>query len=433
MMTFNYGLDLFPLLVATFASLTCALLGNFLVLRRQSLMGDALSHAVLPGIVIAFLITSSRNPLWMLGGATVAGIISVVLIEWIKRLGRVEPGAAMGVVFSLMFALGVLLMEQAAASSVDLDAECVLYGQLETLVWFGAPDNFADLVSWNTIESVPRQLTLLVVMFLLTLLFVGLLWKELRIAAFDPEMATSQGISARAMHYLLMIFVAAATVASFEAVGSILVIAVLIAPAAAARLLTDRLGSQIAVSLVAALICGVGGYFAATWIPAAFGWGSVNAAGSMSVVAGSLVVLAALFSPSQGIIARGVRRRRLGRQSRLDDLLATLFRREEDPSGTPVNLTDATVSLARGQNLVHRNADALELTDAGRHRAQAVLRKHRLWEDYLVSQAGVRPDHVHQTAEQLEHLGVQPTGGATIDPHGRPIPPAPRAGESSTR
>ncbi len=254
-------------------------------------MGDALSHAVLPGIVVAFLVTSSRNPLLMLGGATVAGIITVVLIELIKRMGRVEPGAAMGVVFSLMFALGVLLIEKAAASSVDLDAECVLYGQLETLVWFGAPDNFADLMSWNTIDSMPRQLTLLAVMFVVALLFVGLLFKELRIAAFDPEMATSQGISARGMHYLLMVFVAAATVASFEAVGSILVIAVLIAPAAAARLLTDRLGSQIAVSFVAALICGVGGYFAATLIPGAFGFGSVNAAGSMAVVAGMLVVL----------------------------------------------------------------------------------------------------------------------------------------------
>jgi manganese/zinc/iron transport system permease protein len=424
-MTFDYGLDLFPLLAAAFASLTCALLGNFLVLRRQSLMGDALSHAVLPGIVVAFLVTSSRNPLLMLGGATIAGLVTVVLIELIKRIGRVEPGAAMGVVFSVMFALGVVLIEKAAASSVDLDAECVLYGQLETLVWFGAPTRFTDLWSWETVHAIPRQLILLVTIFMLAVLFVGLLFKELRIAAFDPEMATSQGISARAMHYLLMIFVAAATVASFEAVGSILVVALLIAPAAAARLLTDRLGWQIIVSLIAALICGIGGYFAATAIPAAVGADSVNAAGSIAVVAGLLVVSAALFSPSHGVIAKGVRRRQLGREATLDDLLATLFRREETPRAEPDTFAPGAAQLATAKELVNQTSAGLQLTSAGRQRAQTVLRKHRLWEDYLVAEAGIRADHVHETAEQLEHLGIQPDTDATTDPHGRPIPPPP--------
>lgn len=407
-MIFDYGLDLFPLLVGTLASLTCALLGNFLVLRRQSLMGDALSHAVLPGIVVAFLITSSRNPLFMLAGATLAGIITVVMIEVIKRLGRVEPGAAMGVVFSIMFALGVLLLEKAAASSVDLDADCVLYGQLETLAWFGAPTTFAGLWSWDTVEAIPRQLILLASMFVLACVFVCVLFKELRIAAFDPEMATSQGISARVMHYLLMIFVAAATVASFEAVGSILVIAVLIAPAATGRLLTDRLGSQIAVSLVAALICGIGGYFGATLIPAAFDANSVNAAGSMAVVAGLLVVLAALFSPSHGIIARTVRCRRLGRDSAIDDLLTSLLCRQELAASAPLTAVPSAVRLATGRGVVRLEGGYLQLTDAGRQRAETVLRNRQLWEDYLVTEAGMRSDHVHDTAEQLENIGITP-------------------------
>ncbi len=422
-MNLDYGLDLFPLMAATLAALTCGLLGNFLVLRGQSLMGDALSHAVLPGLVIAFLITSSRNPLLMFGGAAVAGMVTVVLIELIKKLGRIEPGAAMGVVFSVMFAIGVLLIEKAAASSVDLDADCVLYGQLETLVWFNAPSSFAGLWSWDTLAAVPRQVTMLLGMLIVAALFVGLLFKELRIAAFDPEMATAQGIHSGMMHYLLMLFVAAATVASFEAVGSILVIAVLIAPAATARLLTDRLGSQIAVSLAAALICGVGGYLAATLIPAAFHIDSVNAAGSMTVVAGGLVVLAAFMSPSHGLIARYLRRRRLGRDTAVDDLLVGLLRLEETPRATPRIMTDRMTQLAMGRRLIRQGNGKLQLTKAGRKQAQIILRNHRQWEDYLVTEAGVSPDHVHQTAEQLEHLGIELNRAAMTDPHGKPIPP----------
>ncbi|MCR9077165.1 MAG: metal ABC transporter permease, partial [bacterium] len=143
-MYFDIGLDLFPLLAATLAAVSCGLLGNFLLLRKQSLMGDAISHSVLPGLVIAFLIASTRSPLVMLTGATIAGVLTVVLIEFVKRFGRVEPGAAMGVVFSILFAVGVLLIEQAAVRHVDLDADCVLHGQLETLVWYAPPESWEE-------------------------------------------------------------------------------------------------------------------------------------------------------------------------------------------------------------------------------------------------------------------------------------------------
>ena len=258
--------------------------------------------------------------------------------------------------------------------------------------------------------------------------FVALLFKELRIAAFDPGLATSQGIHAGAMHYVLMIFVAAATVASFEAVGSILVIAMLIAPAAAARLLTDRLGSQVLCSLAIAVACGLVGYFGATLVPAAFGGGSVNAAGSMTVVAGVLVVAAALLSPSHGLIARAVRRRRLGNASMVDDLLVTLLRLREAgrTSGVGNELAGRAVALAARQGLVRRQEDRVELTATGLERATAVLRRHRLWEDYLVTDAGLSADHVHDPAEKLEHLTVEPVSEAVVDPHGKPIPP--RAG-----
>ncbi len=424
-MIFSIGLDLFPLLAAVLAALTCGLLGNFLVLRGDSLMGDALSHAVLPGLVIAFLISASVNPLLMFGGAAVAGMVTVVLIELIKKLGRVEAGAAMGVVFSVMFALGVLLIEQADARSIDIDADCVLHGQLETLSWYGAPATPAGLWSWDTLAALPRQVTTLAIVLLVTGGFVLLFYKELRITSFDPELATSQGIPAGVMHYALMMLVAAATVASFEAVGSILVIAVLIAPAATARLLTDRLGMQIGLSLIMALISGVGGYMAATAVPALFDADSVNAAGSMTMVAGLLIALAAFFSPSHGLLARAIRRQKLARQTAVDDLLGVLFRREEAVPlvDQPIEPTRQSVRLATRRGLVERSMGGLALTPRGRRRAERVLRRHRLWEDYLVTQAGVSPDHVHDTAEQLEHLGVEPEATITMDPHGRPIPP----------
>ncbi|MEC9373140.1 MAG: metal ABC transporter permease [Planctomycetota bacterium] len=428
------SLDLLPLAAGILAALTCGLLGNFLILRRLSLMGDAISHSVLPGLVIAFLVTQMRTPLPMFVGAAIAGVATVVLVELIRRLGRVEPGAAMGVSFSVLFALGVLLIEQAAARHVDLDADCVLYGQLELLFWL-PPQQWSDFLSASTLSMVPRQVTTLVVMAVLAVVFVALFFKELRISAFDPELSTSQGIHAGVMHYMLMVFVAAATVASFEAVGSILVIAMLICPGATARLLTDRLLPQVVVSCVIAIGAGAIGYWAAIQVPELIGLNSaVNAAGSIALVAGGLLIGAVILSPAHGVLARVIRRRRLAESVRIDDLLATLFRGEE--SGRDAAAVGALRQDIGAERLRHaiRGAErkalvlcddaACRLTEAGRLRAKEIVRRHRLWESYLVDEAGVRPDHVHETAERLEHLGVRPVGGGETDPHGRPIPDA---------
>ncbi|MEM8758056.1 MAG: metal ABC transporter permease, partial [Planctomycetota bacterium] len=155
---FDIGLDLFPLTAAVLAAVLCGLLGNFLLVRRVTMMGDAISHSVLPGIVAAFIIAGGVSPAAMFLGATVAGIATVVLVELVTRLGRVEPGAAMGVVFSSLFALGVLMIEQTGSSDAHIDPGCVLYGQLRTLVWFGAPDSLAGLFSAGTLAAVPIQI-----------------------------------------------------------------------------------------------------------------------------------------------------------------------------------------------------------------------------------------------------------------------------------
>ncbi len=438
MIWLTIGGDLFPLIAGVLAAVTCGLLGNFLVLRKLSLMGDAISHSVLPGLVVAFLVAGSRSPVAMFLGAAIAGVATVVLVEVVKKLGRVEPGAAMGVVFSLLFALGVLLIQQVEhLSNVDLDADCVLHGQLEDLAWFDAPDSWPEVFQVSTLQAAPRQVRTLAVMAVLAMLFVSLLFKELRIAAFDPALATTLGFPATLLHYLLMIFVAAATVASFEAVGSILVIAMLICPAATARLLTDRLGTQIACSMAIALVTAVGGYLAASWIPAIWERDSVNAAGAMSVTSGVLLMLAIVGSPRHGMISKAVRKRKVSLGVAKDDLLAALYRAAEAGevqvrlaslhagfSGVP--LRRALANAVR-QNLVERHEDTVSLSSAGKAAAAEVVRRHRLWEHYLVERAGVAPDHVHETAEFLEHVGTSPPPGPVQDPHGREIPGGPRS------
>ncbi|MEM1183422.1 MAG: metal ABC transporter permease [Planctomycetota bacterium] len=412
---FSIGLDLFPLVAALLAAVTCGVLGNFLVLRRLSLMGDAISHSVLPGLVIGFIVAGSRSPTAMFIGAAVAGVATVGLVELVKSLGRVEPGAAMGVVFSVLFALGVLVLESGSARDAHFDAECVLQGQLETLVWFSAPDSVSGLLSADTIEAVPRQVWSLAVIAVASFAFVIVLFKELRIAAFDPALATAQGFSATAMHYALMILVAAATVASFEAVGSILVIAMLVCPGATARLLADRLGGQIAWSVAIAVATAIGGYIAASVVPAAFGGEPVRAAGAMTVVGGGLLCVGLVFSPSQGFVARRLRRRRLARTVALEDSLVLVLRAES--LGRSVDRTqlaeslpgrDILAAIREGQRtgLLELDRGTVRLTPAGRTRADDQIERNRSWSRYLVDEVGVPADHVPGTAEQLEHIRV---------------------------
>ncbi len=411
-------LDLLPMLAGALAALTCGLLGNFLILRRLSLMGDAISHSVLPGLVIAFIITGTRDPIVMLLGAGFSGVATVVLVEVIRRYGRVDPGAAMGVTFSVLFALGVFLIEQ-AARQVDLDADCVLHGQPEHLGWT-VPSDFGELFTPATLAAVPRQIWILLMMAMVTLVFIAMLFKELRIVSFDPQLATTQGVHAGVMHYMLMVLVAAATVASFEAVGSILVIAMLICPGVTARLLTDRLGSQLGVSAIVAIVAAVGGYWLGALGPSLVGFDtSVSAAGSMAVLAGVIFGLALLFAPRHGVMQQVRRQRQLATRVLIEDLIVTL-KRAEDAGDTSVEqgqlavvLRDAgtasrAIELAMREDLVLRAGESVSLSELGRERADGVLRAHRQWQSYLIEEAGYRPDHAHETAERLEHVDPKP-------------------------
>ena len=290
-------LSLPPILIGVLASVACAVLGNFLVLRRQSLIGDAVSHVVLPGIVGAFLITGTVAAWPMLLGATAAAIAAALMIEAIRRIGRIEPGAAMGVVFTTMFALGVLLLEQSDASGVHLDVEHALYGNLESLIWLEAT-GWGSLLDRSALAELPPQVLRLFVVCLLVAAFVAALWKELAVSTFDPVFADSIGVRSGALSFALVVMVAVAAVMAFDAVGSIIVIAMFVCPAAAARLMTDRLAPQIAWSAAFATLAAVLGYVLGGYGPLWFGAkNSVSAAGMIATVSGLILTLACLFGP----------------------------------------------------------------------------------------------------------------------------------------
>jgi len=290
-------LSLAPLVIGVLVAITCALPGNFLLLRRQALIGDAISHVVLPGIVVGFLVTGIVATWPMLLGAAGAALLAVVLIEAIRRLGRIEAGAAMGVVFTTLFAAGVLLLEQSDTSDVHLDVEHALYGNLESLIWLDAT-GWASLLDPAALAGLPPELFRIAAACALVTSLLAVFWRPLKIATFDEGFAASLGLPVQAISLGLIVVAAIAAVAAFDAVGSIIVIAMFICPPAAARLMTDRLGAQVAWSVAFAAVSAVVGYVLAGYGPLWLGArDAVSAAGMIATVSGLILAIAALAGP----------------------------------------------------------------------------------------------------------------------------------------
>jgi len=290
-------LSLTPILIGILAAIACALPGNFLILRRQALIGDAISHVVLPGIVVAFLLTGAVAAVPMLIGAGLAAVVAVILIEAIKRLGRIEPGAAMGVVVTSLFAGGVLLLEQSDTSGVHLDVEHALMGNLESLIWLDA-NGWASLVDPLALAGLPPELGRIAVVALVISVLTWVFWRPLTLTTFDEGFARTLGLPASALGFGLVITAAVAAVAAFDAVGSIIVIAMFICPPAAARLITDSLVWQVWWSVAFATLSAILGYVLAGYGPLWLGFAdAVSAAGMVASVAGAILLLAALMGP----------------------------------------------------------------------------------------------------------------------------------------
>lgn len=291
--------SLWVMLIGSLVGASCALVGCFLILRRLSMLGDAISHAVLPGIVFAFMLTGSRNIIPMLLGAGALGLITAFLTDSLHRYGKLQSDAAIGVTFTWLFAVGVILISR-FAGQVDLDTDCVLYGEI-----IFAP---FDVLVIGDNEYGPRAVWMLGGVTLANLLFVVLGYKQLKVCAFDPELAASLGIKVALWHYLLMGFVSMTTVGAFESVGAILVVAMLVVPPNTAYLLTDRLGIMIGLAVTFGVLSAVLGYWVAYWLDA-------SVAGAMATVSGLLFMAVALTSPRHGVIARALAQRRAGRST----------------------------------------------------------------------------------------------------------------------
>jgi len=444
------SLDTWIVLTAALAAMACAVPGNFLLLRRQSMMGDALSHSVLLGIAVSFLTVFALKSAGyvpddsydvvrhaaMFSGAIAVGILTAVLSEAVRRLGAVESSAALGVVFITLFALGLLLI-RLYADRVDLDPDCVLYGAVET-------------------AALDPQLAIINgAMLVVNLVLVLLLFKELRISTFDPGLATSLGFRASFLHYGLMAVTAATLVAAFETVGSILVIAMLIVPPATAYLLTQRLWLMVTLSVVIAAFSALLGHIAAITLPAMIfsrmGLGAevgASSAGMMAVACGVLFTLAVFVSPDQGVVMRIARLASLKLRIACEDVLGLLYRLDEiRPEGTQAAALSRLLHDARGSgrvlqrlaiNILLRRGQIMDsaggyhLTTAGQAAAQNLVRTHRLWEAYLEKHFGsLSGERQHRSAHSLEHY-IDPSLRENLaaelelpktDPHGRDIPP----------
>jgi manganese/zinc/iron transport system permease protein len=292
-------LSLAPLLIGCLAAVVCSLPGNFLVLRRQALIGDAISHVVLPGIVVAFLVTGAITTWSMLAGAAGAALLSVAMIEIIRRFGRIEAGAAMGVTFTTLFAAGVLLLEQSDTSGVHLDVEHALYGNLESLIWLEAT-GWESLTDLSALAAMPPEFYRLLAVTVIVGALLAVFWRPLAISTFDEGFAVSLGLPVRAIGLGLVIVSAIAAVAAFDAVGSIIVIAMFICPPAAARLMTNRLGVQVIWSVIFALLSAVIGFVLAGYAPLWLGGAdAVSAAGMIATVSGAILGITALAGPAR--------------------------------------------------------------------------------------------------------------------------------------
>jgi manganese/zinc/iron transport system permease protein len=291
------ALSLPPLLIGLCASMACALPGNFLILRKQALIGDAISHVVLPGIVVAFLVTGQVSTWPMMIGAAGAAITAVLLIELIRRVGRIESGAAMGVIFTSMFAAGVLLLEQSDTSQVHLDVEHALFGNLESLIWLDA-EGWASFFQIKALAGLPVELLRMATVLLAVSAFVYIFWRPLALICFDEPYARTRGIAATALGFALVTLTAIAAVAAFDAVGSIIVIAMIICPPATARLMVNSLRSQVIYSQVLAIMATVLGYMFAGYVPLWLGFSNtLSAAGMIASMSGVFLACAALFGP----------------------------------------------------------------------------------------------------------------------------------------
>lgn len=403
------------LIASSMVGLMCGVLGCFIVLRNMALIGDALAHAILPGVVLAFVIVG-YSTLSFFTGAVIAGLFTAIFITWIQHNVKTKNDAAIGIVFTAMFSLGVIGISWISRNEgVHLDLNDFLFGTI-----LGVSDSDLYLTAGITVY---------------VLLSVILFYRYLFITTFQPVIAETMGISVQTIHYFLMLLLSFAVVASLQTVGVILVVAMLITPASTALLLSDRLKSVLFISGIIGLLAAILGLVLSIVLDTTPG-------PAMAIVATLIYLTAVLVAPKKGLIVRMIQKNKLQQKIQLEDTLKQSWRiLQKEQALTIENLLGR---LGFGRSVLMRHVQKLKkegmmilsgsgelsLTDTGMQRANKLVRAHRLWETYLVQQIGLTEEQIHEDAEKYEHLLTddildevdKELGFPTKDPHGSPIP-----------
>lgn len=355
-------------LTAVATAAACAVPGVYLVLRRQCLIGDAIGHVILLGIAAGFLLGGSLHSPWVIAGAVAVGVLAVAIVEALEKSRLLKSDAALGLVYPAMFSVGVILVSQ-MPKDVHFDVDAVLLGDL-----VHAPLRRLYFVGR---DFGPLSMVLLSGVFLLNVLFVTLIYKELKLTTFDSNHAATLGIRPRLVHYSLMTLVSLTVVAAFDAAGAVLVVAFLVAPAAAAYLLTDRLS----IMLVLAVGIAIMGTFAGSELADQL---DANIAGAVALVLGGIFVVVLAASPKHGLIASAVRRAQLRADFTRGMLVVHLRHHEATAAATDENRADRLghhlnwpnvkvdriLRSAEREGLIIRDGAMIRLTNEGRNRAK---------------------------------------------------------------
>ena len=416
----------YALLGSMLLGICCGLLGSFLVVRKMALVGDALSHAVLPGVALGFLWNMNKDPVAIFIGATLAGLLGTAVVNLLKQTTRLKEDTALGLVLASFFAVGICLMTmiQRLPTGNKSGIDKFLFGQAAAI---GAAD-----------------VQLMAVVTGVVVVVIALFYKEFLVTSFDAGFARAVGLPVQAFHYGLMLLLAFAVVIALQAVGVVLVSAMLITPAAAAYLLTDRMHRMLLLAAVFGMAAGALGAFLSFL-------GNNLPTGPFMVLAATAVFAAAfLFGPRHGVLARWWRQRSRAARIQRENTLKAIYHVLEARNflGEGVSLRElaerrreteeevaaqAAALHTHGLATLHDDGNHIFVTPDGWQRACAIVRNHRLWELYLTNEAHLAADHVHEDAEKIEHLLGEETVcelerrlvNTKQDPHGKTIPVVP--------
>lgn len=347
-------------LIACLVAVACAIPGTFLVLRKMAMISDAISHSILPGIVVGFFLTEDLNSPWLILLAALTGVITVFLVEYIQKTGLVKEDTAIGLVFPALFSIGVILIAK-NANDVHLDVDAVLLGELAFAPF--------DRLLINGLDFGPKSLWVIGIILAVTVILLITFFKELKISTFDEELAATLGFSPVIMHYGLMTSASVTTVGAFDAVGAILVVALMIAPAATAYLLTNDLKKMLSLSVIFGIIAALLGYWTAHWLDASI-------AGSITTVLGLIFFVVYLFAPNKGLISVLYRQKRQGVEVHLLTFLLHLQNHEEASERHVNHLNEhinwqkvrskTVLDLALKNNMITIDNQIISLTDKGK-------------------------------------------------------------------